>query len=74
MKSNNYLHPPSIPPGKQVTPHTTYGPGRLLNQAYIFIGKSTEKRADAHKAGLGPIAVTEAIEKAFNITSEGQTG
>ena len=60
------------PSGKRVVPHTTYGPGRLLNQMYISIGQSIEKRANrlAHKAGLGPIAVTETIEKAFEMTSE----
>ena len=60
------------PSGKRVVPHTTYGPGRLLNQMYISVGQSIEKRANrlAHKAGLGPIAVIETIEKAFEMTSE----
>lgn len=60
------------PSGKRVVPHTTYGPGRLLNQMYISVGQSIEKRANrlAHKAGLGPIAVTKTIEKTFEMTSE----
>ena len=60
------------PLGRQVVSHVTYGPGRLLNQAYKCIGRSIEKQANrfAHKAGLGPIAVTKKIEKAFEITSE----
>ena len=58
--------------GRQVVSHTTYGPGRLLNQAYISIGQSIEKQANrlAHNMGLGPIAVTELIEKAFEIAPE----
>ena len=60
------------PSSKRVVPHTTYGPGRLLNQMYISVGQFIEKRANrlAHNAGLGPIAVTETIEKAFELTSE----
>ena len=58
--------------GRQVAPHTTSGPGRLLHQAYTSIGQSIEKRANrlAHKVGLDPIAVTEIIEKAFEVTTE----
>ena len=60
------------PSSKRVVPHTTYGPGRLLNQMYMSVGQFIEKRANrlAHNAGLGPIAVTETIEKAFELTSE----
>lgn len=61
------------PPGRQVI-HSTFGPGRLLNQAYISVGQSIEKRANklAHQVGLGPIAATETIEKAFETASEGR--
>ena len=60
------------PLGRQVVPHVTSGPGRLLYQGIKYIGRSIEKPANrlAHKAGFGPIAVTEKIEKAFEITSE----
>lgn len=61
------------PHGRQII-HSTFGPGRLLNQAYISVGKSIEKRANkfAHQVGLGPIAVTEKIEKAFETALEGR--
>ena len=45
----------------------TVGPGRILYNAYTGIGRVLEKKANslAHQAGLGPIALTERIEKMF---------
>ena len=46
---------------------STVGPGRILYNAYAGIGRSLEKKANllAHQAGLGPIALTDRIEKVF---------
>ena len=45
----------------------TVGPGRILFNAYMGIGRTLEKKANllAHQAGLGPIALTERVEKLF---------
>lgn len=45
----------------------TVGPGRILYNAYTSIGRTLEKEANvaAHRAGLGPIALTDRIEKMF---------
>jgi len=43
------------------------GPGRLLNQAYSASGRWVEKGLGlaGHKLGMGPLAVSRRIEKAF---------
>ena len=43
------------------------GPGRILFQLYTSVGRCLESKANrlAHLSGLGPIAVTERIEKRF---------
>ena len=45
----------------------TVGPGRIMYNAYVEIGRSLEKKANllAHQAGLGPIALMDRIEKVF---------
>lgn len=41
------------------------GPGRILHNLYTSVGRSLETTANrmAHQSGLGPIAVTDRIEK-----------
>ena len=48
-------------------PVQTRGPGRILYNAYRKIGQSLESTANhiAHRAGYGPIAVTEQIVQQF---------
>ena len=48
-------------------PVQTRGPGRILYNAYRKIGQSLESTANhlAHRAGRGPIAVTEQIVQQF---------
>ena len=43
------------------------GPGRILYNFYRNVGQCLESKANrmAHLSGLGPIAVTERIEKRF---------
>lgn len=45
----------------------TVGPGRILHNLYTGVGRGIEKKANlaAHRAGLGPIALTDRIEKIF---------
>lgn len=47
------------------TPHR--GPGRILHNLYTSVGRSLETTANrmAYQSGLGPIAVTNRIEKIF---------
>jgi hypothetical protein len=67
-QSNNKLLPLIPRANLQVQlPSNIPGPGRILNNVYTSVGRVLEDRANrlAHNRGLGPVATTERIEKAF---------
>ncbi|KAJ7896580.1 hypothetical protein B0H13DRAFT_2033978 [Mycena leptocephala] len=71
------IRDPSAPSALISDPHTrsplirgsssAAGPGRILNGLYDRLGGTLEKRANrvAHRAGLGPAAITEKIRSYF---------
>lgn len=58
-----------------VAQRSTIGPGRILANVYLAVGKRLEQTANntAHKWGFGPIAVSARIEEALIKTGDVQS-